>query len=95
MSQTIRVTLDLTVDDDQVAGYLVLAVSDDPIAWGLEAPKPLSEAVAGFLIDAIAPTPDPEVGDFLDRYNAGNWLKAVAIDADYGEDDQDGEGGQQ
>lgn len=93
MKHKINVTLTLTIDDYEVASYLVLAVSDDPAAWGLEAPKPLSEAVAGFLIDAIAPTPDPEVGDFLDRYHARDWLKAAAIDADFGEDDQAGEGG--
>ena len=95
MSQQVKVILTLTIDDQEVADYLVSVVEDDPVAWGLETPKPLSEAVAGFLIDAIAPTPDPEVGDFFDRYHAGDWLKAATIDADFGEgDDQVGERGQ-
>ncbi len=85
MSQPITVTLTLTIDDEEVADYLVSVCEDDPGAWGLEVPKRLSEAVAGFIIDAIAPTPDPEVGDFFDRYHVGDWLKAVTIDADFGE----------
>ena len=94
MRERITVTLTLAIDDAEVADYLVSVCEDDPVAWGLEVPKQLSEAVAGFLIDAIAPTPDPEVGDFFDRYHAGDWLKAATMDADFVEDAQAGEGGQ-
>ena len=95
MSQKVNVTLTLTIDDDQVAGYLVLAASDDPVAWGLDTPAPLSDALATYILDALAPEypeePDADLEAFFDRYAGREWLKAVAIDADFAEDDGEGE----
>ena len=99
MTQKVNVTLTLTIDDEEVAGYLVLAASDDPIAWGLDGAQQLSDAVSTYILDALAPSypeePDADLEAFFDRYGGREWLKGVSIDADFADDDQGARRGQQ
>lgn len=83
MSRKVRVTIDLTVDDDKVADYIVEYVA---AGWQVEKEDgfvTLADALAEALFDAIGPAypddPNADAEDLFDRYHGREWLTAVEL----------------
>jgi len=79
----VAVVIEMSVTDQEVADYIVETVAANPQTWLRGEPFPLSDALAGFLIEAIGPEypddPDAEAERFFDRYHSGDWICPTAI----------------
>lgn len=79
MEQRIRIVLDLVVTDRRVAGHIKQAVSDPGrTTWANGEPQLLADALAGFLIEAVAPD-DYASDDLYHKWNDMDWLQAAAV----------------
>lgn len=90
MSRQVRVTIDLTVDDDEIGDFIVANTSG---AGGILTENGMigfDAAVVDYLLTIIAPdapdtldTPDNKAWNFFNRFYGRHWLGDVLMDADY------------